>query len=133
VAAILVIWVVASAGYLIAKNSKMTAEKVKAYADSVDLSKLSPDARAKAIEELAKRINSLSPDERRRTRLDRTSGRWFEQMTEDEKGEFIEATMPTGFKQMLTAFEQLPEDKRRKSVDDALRRLREARRVTRPC
>jgi hypothetical protein len=126
VAGIFVIWVVATAGYLIAKNSKMTAEKVKAYADSVDLSKLSPDARARAIQELAKRINALSADERRRTRLDRTSNRWFEQMTEEEKGEFLEATMPTGFKQMLTAFEQLPEDKRRKSVDDALRRLREA-------
>jgi len=123
---ILAIWVIASAGYLIAKNSKMTAEKVKAYADSVDLSKLSAEARAKAIRELARRINALSPDERRRTRLDRTSGRWFEQMTEEEKGEFLEATMPTGFKQMLTAFEQLPEDKRRKSIDDALKRLREA-------
>src|SRR5262245_24651446 len=96
---ILAVWIVATAGYLIAKNSKMTAEKVKAYADSVDLSKLSPDARAKAIEELAKRINALSQEERRRTRLDRTSGRWFEQMTEEEKGEFLEATMPTGFKQ----------------------------------
>src|ERR1043166_2347462 len=126
VAGIFVIWVVATAGYLIAKNSKMTAEKVKAYADSVDLSKLSPDARARAIQELAKRINALSADERRRTRLDRTSNRWFEQMTEEEKGEFLEATMPTGFKQMLTASEQPPEDKRRKSVDDALRRLREA-------
>jgi beta-phosphoglucomutase-like phosphatase (HAD superfamily) len=129
-AAILVIWAVASVAYIVAKNSKMTAEKVKAYADSVDLSKLSAAARAQAIQELADKINALSAEERRRTRLDRTSGRWFEQMTEEEKGEFIEATMPTGFKQMLTAFEQLPEDKRRKSVDDALRRLREAQAKT---
>jgi hypothetical protein len=35
--------------------------------------------------------------------------------------------MPTGFKQMLTSFEQLPEEKRRKAIDDALRRLKEAR------
>ena len=47
--------------------------------------------------------------------------------TEDEKAGFIEATMPTGFKQMLTSFEQLPEEKRRKAIDDALRNLRQAR------
>jgi hypothetical protein len=51
---------------------------------------------------------------------------WFGEMTEEEKGIFLEATMPTGFKQMLTSFEQLPEEKRKKTVDDALRRLKEA-------
>jgi len=34
--------------------------------------------------------------------------------------------MPTGFKQMVMAFEQLPEDKRRKTIDDALKSLRDA-------
>jgi hypothetical protein len=121
------IWAVALTGYVIAKNSKNTAEKVRAYAQSVDLSKLSGEARAMAIKRLADMLNALSLEDRRRARLDSLTAAWFEQMTEAEKSEFIEATMPTGFKQMLTAFEQLPEDKRRKTIDDALKRLKDAR------
>jgi len=121
------IWLVALAGYRIARNAKMTAEKVKAYAQSVDISKLSGAARAKAIQELADKLNALSLEERRKARLDREALSWFDRMTEDEKAGFIEATMPTGFKQMLTSFEQLPEEKRRKAIDDALRNLRQAR------
>jgi hypothetical protein len=123
--AVLAIWAVALVGYQFAKNARMTAEKVKGYVESVDLGKLSGDARAKAIRKLADMLNALSLDERRKARLDRLPSGWFEQMTEEEKAGFIEATMPTGFKQMLDAFEQLPEDKRRKTIDDALRRLRE--------
>jgi hypothetical protein len=121
------IWLVALAGYRIARNSKMTAEKVRAYAASVDISKLSGAARAKAIQELADKLNALSPEERRKARLERTAWSWFNGMTEEEKAAFLEATMPTGFKQMLTSFEQLPEEKRRIAIDDALRRLKEGR------
>src|SRR5262245_2180115 len=102
------IWGIALTGYNIAKNSKVTAEKVSAYVESIDLSKLSGSARADAIRKLEDMLNRLSPDERRRVRMGRMSGGWFEQMTEEEKAGFLEATMPTGFKQMLTAFEELP-------------------------
>jgi phosphosulfolactate synthase (CoM biosynthesis protein A) len=121
------IWLVALVGYRIARNSKMTAEKVKAYAASVDISKLSGAARAKAIKALEDKLNALSLEERRKARLDSEASSWFNRMTEEEKAGFIEATMPTGFKQMLTSFEQLPEEKRRKAIDDALRNLRQAR------
>src|ERR1051325_9681191 len=125
VAAILVAWVVAIAGYTIAKNSKMTAEKVRTFAQSVDLNRLSGEARARAIRELAGKLNKLSPEERRKARFERSGERWFEQMTEDEKGTFIELTMPTGFKQMLYSFEEMPEEKRRRAIGDALKRLKE--------
>jgi hypothetical protein len=124
--ALVAIWIVAVAGYTIAKNAKATPEKVKAYIESVDFSKLSAAERAKAIRKLADMLNKLSLEDRRRARLERLTWNWFNEMNEEEKGTFLEATMPTGFKQMLTSFEQLPEEKRKKTVDDALRRLKDA-------
>ena len=122
-----VIWIVAVVGYTIAKNAKVTPEKVRAYTQSVDFVHLSAADRAKAIKKHADMLNALSLEERQSLRLDRTAYRWFEQMTEEEKGEFLEATMPTGFKQMLAAFEEMPEDKRRHTVDQAVKQMKDAR------
>lgn len=124
-AALLVIWAAAITVYRIADSRKVTSEKLKAYADSVDLSRLSGEARAKALRKLADMLNRLPYDERQRARFEGTSWRWLNQMTEEEKGTFIEATLPTGFRQMINAFEQLPEDKRARTINDAVRRLRE--------
>src|SRR5574340_1414964 len=89
------IWLLAVAGYRIARNARLTADKVKAYAESVDISKLSGEARAKAIRDLEDKLNALSMDERRKARLERITWAWFDRMTEPEKAEFIDATMPT--------------------------------------
>ncbi len=118
------VWLLAWGGYTIAKHSKMTAEKVRVYLHKVDLHQLSGEARAKALRKLADQLNALPPEERRNARLDREWGRWFKEMTDQEKADFLDATMPSGFKQMLTAFEELPADKRKMAVDDALRRLK---------
>lgn len=124
--AVVGIWAVALTGYRFAKNARMTAEKVQAFAQGTDLSKLSAEERGKAIRRLAEMLNALSIQERQRARLQRAAWGWFNVMTEEEKAGFIDATMPTGFKQMLASFEQMPDDKRRHAVDDALRRLRES-------
>jgi hypothetical protein len=124
--ALAVVWGVAMAGFAIARNSRMTIEKLNAYVRQVDLAKLNAADRAKALKLLANKLNSLSAEERRRARFERSAMGIFEAMTEQEKGDFIEATMPAGFKQMISSFEQLPDEKRRRVVDDALKRLREA-------
>src|SRR5687767_3198093 len=100
---LLAVWLVAWAGFAIARNSKMTAEKVQAFLAKMDLSKLSGEKRARALRELADKLNALSPEERRRARGDQLWSAWFAQMTDEEKTAFLEATLPTGFKQMLTA------------------------------
>jgi len=122
---VLGLWVLALTGYSIAKSRRVTVERVRAYVESTNLSALSGADRAKAIAKLEELLNALPAEERQKARLQHLAWTWFNQMTEVEKSGFIEATMPSGFKQMLTAFEQLSEEKRKKTVDDAVRRLRE--------
>ena len=121
---LLVIWVVAIAAYKIAQNAKVTPEKVRAYADSVDFSQLSAAERAASIQKLAALLNALSLEDRQRLRLERLA--WFEKMSPEEKGAFLEATLPTGFKQMLAAFEEMPADKRQRMVEQAVKQMKDA-------
>ena len=91
------VWLLAICGYMISGSLRVTGEKVRVYVEAVDLSKLSPADRAAALKRLADMINKLSFEERQQTRLGRTAEKWFLQMTEEERGEFIEATLATGF------------------------------------
>ena len=59
------IWLLAWGGLVIARNSKQTAEKVAAYLRSVELGKLTGEARSKALRGQADRMNLLPRDERR--------------------------------------------------------------------
>ncbi|MCX8109000.1 MAG: hypothetical protein N3G20_09370 [Verrucomicrobiae bacterium] len=118
-------WGIALGGYIAAKNQRVTAEKVHAYLRSVDLNKLSGEKRALALRELARQLNALPYEERRRARLDREWVKWFEAMTDGEKSEFIDATLPTGIRHALESFEKLPPERRRRAIDEAVRRLKE--------
>jgi hypothetical protein len=124
VTAIVGIWAVAWAGDWYFGTLAVTADKVRAYVQSLDFDSLTGAARAAALENLEDKLNALSYEERQQLRLEHFMKDWFAQMTDDEKAQFIEATMPTGFKQTIEAFEKLPEDKRRKAVDDAIKHLR---------
>ena len=124
-AIVVAIWLLTWAGFVVARQSRMTAEKFRAYAQSVDLSKLQSTDRERALRKLADKLNALPPEERRIARGNRDWEPWFKVMSEAEKESFIEATFPTGVKQMITAFEKLPEDKRKRTIDEAVKRMRE--------
>ncbi len=124
VAVIVGIWLLAMAGHWYLESLRMTAEKVQAYMESVDFAHLTGDARAKAIKDLEDKLNALSYEERQRLRMQHMVDEWFKEMTEAEKEQFIAATMPTGLKQMITAFEQLPQDKRQRLIDNTMTNLR---------
>lgn len=118
-------WLVAWSGFALARNARMTADKLNAYLQRVNLARLHGADREQALHELIAKVNALDADERRAVRSQGNLARLFEQMTEEERAQYIDGTMPRHFKQMIAAFEKLPEEKRKKAVDDAVRRLRQ--------
>jgi len=119
------IGILAVAGYELAQNHVVTADKVSQYARTTDLNRLDAVSRAEALRRLEEMINRLPPDERRKWREGGAWKNWFDEMTETEKGGFIDATMPSGFKQWLNQFDALPEENRKKFIDYLAGRLRD--------
>jgi hypothetical protein len=122
--AMLGIWIAAWGGHTLLDRLKMNADKVGAFVDSVDLDKLSGAARARALQELEDDLNRLSYEERQRLRAGHLLRDWFAKMTEAEKAQFLAATMPAGFQQMIGAYEGLTAEKRRRLMDDSLKNLK---------
>ena len=125
--AVVGVWLLAWAGMRLAASARMTPEKLIAHLHELDLARLDAAARAKKLQQLADKLNAMPRDDRRNARADQEWDRVWKQMTEAEKGELVERTMPSGVKQMLTAFEQLPEDKRRSAITNAIARMRSDR------
>lgn len=121
------VWVLALAGYHIAQTSKVTPEKISATLHEIHLNELDSAGRTRRLRDLATEFNGLGQEDRRKSRRDPAWDRLWREMTDEEKGEFIDRTMPTGFKQMINAFEQMTEDKRRAAITNTVARLQKIR------
>ncbi len=124
-AAVVAAWALAIGGMAVARHLKVTPEKVRSYLAGLDFAKLTPEQRRDAVRRLASMLNALTSEGRRAARMNPEFAAFFRILDESEKGELLELTLPAGFNQMLSAFEQLPEEKRRQAVEDTLRRMRE--------
>ena len=126
VPAIFIIWLLAVAGYHLATGLKWSPDKVVAYAGSVDLARLTGAVREQAIRRLEGMIDDLSLEEREQV-WPPILNRWVGAMTQREKSQFLDATALPDFKQIPSAFDQLPPEQRQKAMDARLEELREAR------
>lgn len=124
---LLAAWGLAFGGRAISRALRVTPDTVLAFLREQDLSHLSGEARARALRKLASLWNALTLEERRTARDQPLWRRWFAAMTDDEKAAFLEATLPSGFNQMMNAFEQMPPERRRKAIEETAKRIREAR------
>jgi len=124
---LVITWLITLVAYQYARGPAMTVDKVQAIVRQASPRGLSAEARAQALRDLVRHMNALSAEERRKTRFLEEWESWYQEMSESEKVAFVEATMPTGVKQLLIAFEKLPDYKRQKTIEESLKHLREVR------
>jgi hypothetical protein len=120
-----VIWAVAGVVIWIVRAAKPTPASVAAFMQPDRLEGKSPAERAKLIDKAAGMLNQLDFDQRGQLRHDRAQDKFFRALTPDEQGRFLDATLPGGFKQMMESFNKMEPQKRRKFVENALKRMQE--------
>lgn len=121
VAAILAgIWLVAGGVVWLVRSAKPTAASLEQYVAAHPLGEAAPAERARLIENVADRLNRLSFEERRGFREGRRLDGFFQSLTAEERGRFLDLTLPEGFRQMMQALNAMKPDQRQKIVQRAL-------------
>lgn len=118
-----VIWIIASGVIYFARSTKPTSASVETAFASAELAGKTDDQRSRVIEKIAAQLNRLPYDERRELRRSGVSEDFFRSLTPEEQLRFLDATLPTGFKQMMEAFNKMDREKRKELVDRALREM----------
>jgi hypothetical protein len=119
------VWLIAAIAIHFARASQPTAASVAEYVHSTDLASLQGDARARAITRMEKMMNRLDADDRHQLDRDGAARRFLHEMTPAEQDAYLDATLPTGFQQLMDSFNKMDPAKRKKIVSDAVARLKE--------
>ncbi len=122
--ALIGIWVVAGGVIFWARAEKVTPESLAAYIRNTDIKSKSGSDRNKAILRVEDMLNRITYEDRQALRQQRVTDGFFRALTPDEQGQFLDATLPTGFKQMMESFNKMDAAKRKRFVDRALAEMR---------
>lgn len=116
------VWIIAAVTIHFAHAAKPTAESVSAYLDKTDLA-ASGSRRAAIIEQTESMYNRLTFEERQKVQRQGKTRDFFKSLTPDEQEAFLDATLPSGFKQLMESFNKMEPAKRKEVVQRALEEM----------
>lgn len=125
IALLAAVWLVAGGVIWWARSAKPTPESVLRYIETHSVEGKSAGERDKVLVKTAEQLNRLTAEQRREVRMGRKLDRFFRSLSADEQGRFLDLTLPTGFKQMMDAFNKMEPAKRRRFVERTLNDMRE--------
>jgi hypothetical protein len=111
-----------------AGSKQVTAEKVSREIDAAAFEDWSgregtDPGREKKLREIAGLVNRLDFAERQKTRDDRSTERFFRQMSSAEKKLFVDLTVRESMGKFMEALDALPPEKRKEFVEQGLREI----------
>lgn len=106
------------------RSVRPTAKSVSALLGKSDFSNADAGGRAGVIERAAAQLNRLNYEERKLVRESGADREFFERLTADERGRFLDLTFPEGFKETLNALNKMSPEKRKEILERVLADIR---------
>jgi hypothetical protein len=122
---IVAVWLIAAVVIHFAQSRQPTVASITDYVNSTDLNSLSPEDRAHAIAHMEGMVNQISLDERQQLDRSQLTHKFYQNLTPDEQSAYLDATLPTGFKEMMESFNKMDPVKRKLFVTRALQQMKE--------
>lgn len=117
---LLAIWAIAGGAIYFARGAKPTPEKIMRYLETNPLEGAAAAERGEVIEKVGMQLNQLAYEERREVRMSRKLDGFFKTLTPEEQTRFLDLTLPTGFKQMMEALNNMTPEKRKRVIKKAV-------------
>jgi hypothetical protein len=118
--ALVLVWAVAGSIIYGVRQARPTAQSLTVYLEKHPLATESGTKRAKIITRVGNMLNGLSLEDRQTLRGDGVTRDFFISLTPAEQANFLDATLPAGFKQIMEAFNKMEPEKRKEFVNRAL-------------
>jgi hypothetical protein len=119
------IWLIAALAIHFAHGRQPTVASITDYVNSTDLNSLSAADRQRAIARMEDMLNRVSLEDRQQLDRARITRDFFDKLTADEQGAYLDATLPTGFKEMMESFNKMDPVKRKQFVSRALEQMKQ--------
>ena len=119
------LWLVVGGVLWWLNTRKPTAEKVVQFVETHSLEGKSPEERKEIIEKVAAQVNRLSPDERQQVRPQSSLDNFWKSLTAAERGHYFDLVVPKGLQVAIENFNKMPQERRKREIEKAVKRLRE--------
>ncbi len=119
------VWLIAAALIYLAHARQPTAASITAYVQSLDLDSLQGEARALAIKRMEEMMNRVSFEDRQELDHERIGRNFLHKLTPAEQDAYLDATLPTGFQQLMDSFNKMDPERRKQIVSEALAHMKE--------